>query len=152
MVTTGISGNTVTFTGYDNVNTHFAAGVNRVAGDVFSGLATLTGNVNGWTYTYSAGDVDNVKGTIDLFEVTEVDSVESGLTVKCGTQTVTAGQYVAAEKTLTIEAAALTTGEHIQVSVNGGNWIDLGNEGTGAAYTTTYTLPAGTYEVDFQMA
>ena len=152
MVTTGISGNTVTFTGYDNVNTHFAAGVNRVAGDVFSGLATLTGNVNGWTYTYSAGDVDNVKGTIDLFEVTEVGSIETGLTVKCGTQNVVTGQYVAAEKTLTIEAAALAAGEHIQVSVNGGNWIDLGNEGTSAPYTTTYTLPAGTYEVDFRMA
>ena len=142
----------VTFTGYDNVNTHFAAGANRVAGDVFSGLAALTGNVNGWTYTYSASDKDNVKGTIDLFEVTKVDSIETGLTVKCGTQNVVTGQYVAAEKTLTIEAAALAAGEHIQVSVNGGNWIDLGNEGTSAPYTTTYTLPAGTYEVDFRMA
>ena len=153
MVTTAGSGSTVTFTGYDS-NAEFAVeqadGI-YVSGDLLTAPA-IRQNADGWTYTCTSGHADPVTGEINLVSVVEIGFTDPNLTVEYDGTGVNNGEYVENKATLTIEAAALATGVHIQVSVNGGNWIDLGNEGTGAAYTTTYTLPAGTYEVDFQMA
>ena len=159
VISTAAPGNTVTFSGY-------AGGTKFAAEKVFASdkshvaaasLAVVTENADGFTYTYTAGDVDT--GVITLVPVVQVTFTAADVTVDYTDDAGSAGglattNYVKIGVELTAtETASDAVAEKIQLAVNGGTPADFGTAGTAADKATgTYTTQAGDRTLAFTLA